>query len=225
MLRLSTSKAERHAWAVIPAAKGGWDLARRATVSAEIVNTGDKPAGVMLWVVGDHGWGAVLDTATLAPQETRIFSCNLREAYPDGTPKLNPSDVKQVQVMLAEPIIRPAKLVTKSKVQPLLSPGNHQGGFPRSPAFDRPRRCAGMEAPAGRIDVPAVEESAPAPGKRVRYRLPGDEKSGIYSVLNLPEDWQPERKIPSSSNTPATSSMRRPAIPRGCRINASSAMA
>ena len=50
--------------------------------------------------------------------------------------------------------------------------------------------------PPGRIDVPAVEDAAPAPGKRVRYRLPGDEKSGIYSVLNLPEDWQSGKKYP-----------------------------
>ena len=58
----------------------------------------------MLWVVGDHGWDAVLDAATLAPHETRTFSCNLRATFPDRTPKLNPGDVKQVQVMLAEPV-------------------------------------------------------------------------------------------------------------------------
>ena len=50
--------------------------------------------------------------------------------------------------------------------------------------------------PADRIDVPAVEDAAPAPGNRVRYRLPGDEKSAIYSVLNLPEDWQSGKKYP-----------------------------
>ena len=36
VLTLSATKAEHHAWAVIPAPKGGWDLARRATVNAEI---------------------------------------------------------------------------------------------------------------------------------------------------------------------------------------------
>lgn len=50
--------------------------------------------------------------------------------------------------------------------------------------------------PPGRIDVPAVEDSAPAPGRRVRYRLPGDATTGIYSVLNLPEDWQPGKQYP-----------------------------
>ena len=170
VLKLSTSKAERQAWAVIPAATGGWDLARRGTVNAEILNTGDQPVGVMLWVVGAHGWSAVVDAATLPPHETRTFSCNLRAAYPDGTPKLNPGDVKQVQVMLAKEITKPVSIEVRHVTA--------QGDAPE------------WKRPPGRIDVPAVEDAPPAPGKRVRYRLPGDEKNGIYSVLNLPEDWQ-----------------------------------
>ncbi len=176
VLKLSTSEAGRHAWAVIPAVKVGWDLARRATVNAEIINTGEVPVGVMFWVVGDHGWSAVVDAATLAPQERRTFSCNLRETYPDGTPKLNPADVKQVQIMLGPRITRAVSLEVRSLA-----------GRGKAPEWKRP---------AGRIDVPAVEDSAPAPGKRVRHRLPGEEKSAIYSVLNLPVDWQPGRKYP-----------------------------
>lgn len=187
-IKLSTSKAERHAWAVIPAPQGAWDLSRRATVSAEILNTGEQPVGVMLWVVGDHGWSAVVDAATLAPDEKRIFSCNLRAAYPDGTPKLNPGDVKQLQVMLAQPATfngteRLSPIITKPlsiEVSKLVAQGD-------APEWKRP---------LGRIDVPTVEDSAPAPGKRVRYRPSGEEKSSIYSVLNLPEDWQPGRKYP-----------------------------
>ena len=196
VLKFSTTKAELYAWAVIPAPKGGWDLAGRAMVNAEIINTGDAPVGVMLWVVGDHGWDAVLDAATLAPDQRRDFSCDLRAAYPDGTPKLNPGDVKQVQVMLAEPISRPSKSGDKNKVQPHLSPR-----ITKAVSIEVRNLTAQGDAPewkrqAGRIDVPAVESSAPAPGKRVRYRLPGDETTGIYSVLNLPEDWQPGKKYP-----------------------------
>ncbi len=140
VLTLSTSKAERHAWAVIPAPQGGWDLARRATVNAEITNTGDMPVGVMFWVVGDHGWSAVVDSAALAPHETRTFSCNLRATYPDGTPKLNPGDVKQVQVMLNEAVT----IKGKERLSPIITkPRLH-----RSPAGDGPRRCAGVETPA-----------------------------------------------------------------------------
>lgn len=188
VLQLSTSKAERHAWAVIPPPKGGWDVARRATVIAEITNTGNIPVGVMFWVVGDHGWNAVEDTAALAPQETRTFSCDLRETYPDGTPKLNPGDVKQVQVMLTEAVGAKGKerlspIITKPvsiEVRQVTAQGD-------APEWKRP---------PDRIDVPAAEDAAPEPGKRVRYRLPGDEKSSIYSVLNLPEDWQSGKKYP-----------------------------
>ena len=140
VLKLSTGKAERHAWAVIPAPQGGWDLARRATVNAEITNTGDMPVGVMFWVVGDHGWSAVVDSAALAPQETRTFSCNLRATYPDGTPKLNPGDVKQVQVMLNEAVGAKGQRTPQSH--------HHQTRLHRSPAGDGPGRCAGMETPA-----------------------------------------------------------------------------
>ena len=154
VLKISTSKAEHNAWAVIPGPKGGWDLARRATVNAGIINTGDEPVGVMLWVVGNHGWSAVVDAATLAPHERRTFSCNLRVAYPDGTPKLNPGDVKQVQIMLSEPIVRPANSTNKGKVQPLVSPRitkavslevrsiTAQGEAPEWKRPGRPHRCA-----------------------------------------------------------------------------------
>lgn len=176
LLKLAATKAESEAWAVIPAPQGGWDLARRSTVNAEIINTGDQSVGVMLWVVGNHGWSAVLDSASLAPHETRSFSCNLRATYPDGTPKLNPGDVKHVQVMLDGAIHKPVSI----EVRNLTTTGE-------APAWKRP---------PGRIDVPAVEDSAPAVGKRVRYRLPGDETSAIYSVLNLPSGWQPGKTYP-----------------------------
>jgi hypothetical protein len=196
VLKLSTRKAAHHAWAVIPAPKGGWDLARRSTVSAEVTNTGDESVGVMLWVVGDHGWSAVVDAATLAPRGKRTFSCNLRAAYPDGTPKLNPGDVKQLQVMLAEPVTRSAKPNGRGEVEALLNPRITKAVSLEVRELTAHGEAPEWKRPPGRIDVPAVEDSAPAPGKRVRYRLPGDEITGIYSVLNLPEDWQPGMKYP-----------------------------
>lgn len=188
VLKLSTGKGGHHAWAVIPAPKSGWDLGQRETVTAEITNTGENAVGVMLWVVGDHGWSAVVDAATLAPHERRTFSCKLRAAYPDGTPKLNPGAVKQLQVMLSQP----ATVNGKEHLSPIINKPvsievSHFTAQGDAPVWKRP---------PGRIDVPAVEDSAPTPGKRVRYRLSGDEKSPIYSVLNLPEDWQLGMKYP-----------------------------
>ena len=196
VLKLSATKAEQYAWAVIPAPQSGWKLARRDTVNAEITNTGDTPAGVMLWIVGDHGWDAVLDTATLAPHETRTFSCNLRAAFPDRTPKLNPVDVKQVQIMLAEPVNRPAKPGEKSQAQSYLSPRITKTVSLEVRQITAQGDASEWKRPAGRLDVPIVENTAPAPGKRVRYQLAGDEKTLIYSVLNLPEDWQKGKKYP-----------------------------
>jgi hypothetical protein len=195
-LTLSTSKADLYAWAVIPAPKGGWDLARRATITAEITNTGSVPAGVLFWAVGDHGWDAVLDTATLAPQETRTFSCDLRSVFPDRTPKLNPASVKGVQVMLAEVMNRSAKPGAGGK------PETYLGMRVTKPLAVKVRGVAARgqvpewERPPGRFEVPAVEDAAPAPGKRVRYRLPQDAGGAVYSILNLPEDWSPGKKFP-----------------------------
>lgn len=196
ILKLATEKAERYAWVVIPPPKGGWKLDRCATIDAEISNTGSEPAGVMFWVVGEHGWSAVVDAASLAPSETRTFSCNLRATYPDGTPKLNPSDIKQVQIMLSTPVIRRAKSGSADPektafnpliVKPLSIEVRHILSKGDAPEWKRP---------PDRLDVPAVEESAPSPGKRVRYRLADDSKTNIYCVLNLPEDWRPGAKFP-----------------------------
>ncbi len=194
VLALSATKAERLSWANIPAPVAGWDFGTRSTVSAEITNTGSTRAGVMFWLVGDQGWSAVVDVATLAPHEVHTFSCNLRATYPDGTPKLNPSKVKHVQVMLAEPV--------PSKSGEYLSP---KITCPISVEIRR-LTAEGIQPewkrPPGRIDVPLVEDTDPAPGKRVRYRLPGDETGHIYGILNLPEDWVPGRSYPVIAEYP-----------------------
>jgi hypothetical protein len=195
-LTLSTSKADLYAWAVIPAPKGGWDLAKRAAITAEITNTGSAPVGILFWAVGGHGWDAVLDTATLGPQERRTFSCDLRGAFPDRTPKLNPARVKGVQIMLAEVAARPAKAGDGGK------PDTYLAGRITRPVSVEVRNLTARgqapdwELPVGRLEVPDVEDAAPAPGKRVRYRLARDAAKGIYSILNLPEDWRPGKTFP-----------------------------
>lgn len=199
VLKLTATRAERHAWAVLPAPKDGWNLSERSRVHAEIANTGDNPVGVMLWVVGKHGWDAVLDEAVLAPHETRAFSCNLLSTYPDGTPKLNPAELKHIQVMLTEPVFPPVKATDKIETRPRLSPRLTKAvslEVRNLTAQGRARDAADWKLPAGRVLVPELENGPPAPGKRVRHRLPGDESSGIYGVLHLPSDWQHGKKYP-----------------------------
>jgi hypothetical protein len=195
-LALSTAQAERHAWAVLPAPKGGWDLSRRATVNAEIMNTGGNPVGIMLWVVGNQGRDAVVDQATLSPGEARTFSCDLRATYPDKTPKLNPNDVSQLQIMLSEPASSAGRAGQRDAAQIRLNPRMTKPVSLEVRAITAQGDAPEWERPAGRIDVPAVEDSAPLPGKRVRYRMPAHETPGTYCVLNLPEDWQAGKTYP-----------------------------
>jgi hypothetical protein len=165
-----------YAWVVIPPPPGGWKLERRAAVEAEITNTGGQSATVLLWVVSRRGWDAVPDVASLKPGETRRYRCNLRETYPDGTPKIDPGQVKQIQIMVRGKLARPVAL----EVRGLVATGE----------------AAAWARPPGRLEVPDVEDRAPAPGRRVRYRLPGDEETGIYGVLQLPNDWRPGGRYP-----------------------------
>lgn len=165
-----------YAWAVVPAPKAGWDLHTHAFVQAEIVNLSSQAVDVILWVVGTSGWDAVPDARRLAPNESHIYSCFLRDAFPDQTPKIDPARIKQVQFMLTGPVTQPVTL----EVRELQAVGT----------------AAPWQPPQARIDVPPVSDAAPAPGKRVRYRLAGDSEAGIYSLLNLPEDWQLGTKYP-----------------------------
>lgn len=174
-LRLQVEKPARYAWAVLPAPKQGWNLKNRERVEVEIANRGAAPAEVLFWIVGVRGWDAVCDAAKLAPGESRLFSCRLRAAFPDGTPKLDPGQIKQLQIMVAK-----ASPGTTLEVRGLRATGK-TGDWIR---------------PTGRLEVPPVEDGPPLPGHRVRFRLPQDEDAGIYSLLYLPSDWKPGGTYP-----------------------------
>ena len=168
--------APRYTWASIPAPAEGWGLDRRETVSAEIANLGAGPIEVMLWVVGDRGWDAVPASAKLSPGEKRTVACKLRETYPDGTPKIDPGLVKEIRVMLA---------------------GRPSGDFSLSVGGLRATGSASAWAPPpGRLEVPVVSEDPPAPGSRVRFRLPDPGGDKVHAILGLPEDWEPGRLWP-----------------------------
>jgi len=162
-------------WATVPAVPGGWDLARRAAITAEITNVGKAVADVSLWVVADRGWEPVGDHATLAPGAGRRFICPLRQTFPDGTPKLDPDRVTGIRVMVR-------------KAGP--------GAAVRAGGFTAVGEAARWQRPAGRIETPPIEEGRPAAGQRVRYRLPGDERRAVHCLLALPRDWQPGRTYP-----------------------------
>ena len=165
-----------YAWATFPAPPGGWDLSRRTVLAARVVNRGEEPAELILWAVGASGWDAVPAAARLAPGESCVLECPLRETFPDGTPKIDPGRVAALELLLR--------------------------GRPRGPvALELSAiHAAGEEpawvAPAGRVPVPEVTDGAPAPGRRVRVRLAGESQPALHAVLQLPEDWTPGRRWP-----------------------------
>jgi len=176
LLRLTVVRTSQiWVWSTVPAPEGGWDLAGRKTVEAEITNRGQKPITTMLWVVAHHGWGAVGDFATLEPGESRRFACDLRQTYSDGTSRLDPSQVTQVQVMLQR-----ADAGAIVEVRNLLATGE-------APEWVKPE---------DRLDVPDMERGTPTAGHRVQYRLSGDKPDGAYCLLYLPEDWAAGGKYP-----------------------------
>lgn len=46
------------------------------------------------------------------------------------------------------------------------------------------------------LEVPALSEGPPAPGKRVKHTLPGWQGTAVHNVLYLPADWKPGMKLP-----------------------------
>ncbi|MEI6241705.1 MAG: hypothetical protein WCR51_15070 [Planctomycetia bacterium] len=169
-LAFNVTEPGLHAWADVPAPAEGWDLARRAQIEASVANVGTTPAEVQVWAVAARGWESVADVATLAPGETRLFVCRLRETFPDGTPKLDPGRVSGVRVL-----VRKAAAGMAIQVAGLAATGEAEP----------------WTQPEGRIEVPAVVEGPAAAGRRVRYHLTGDEGTDIACLLHLPDDWRP----------------------------------
>jgi hypothetical protein len=172
-LVVRATEARPYAWALVSAPAEKWNLGARRAIEAAVRNQSADPIEVALWVVADAGWESIADFAVLRPGETRKFSCPLRATFPDGTPKLDPARVRGVQVMLRKPAAGQTV-----EVADLAAVGD-------APPWTRP---------AGRLDVPTVEDGPPAPGRRVRYR-PLDVGPGIETppaaLLYLPSDWQP----------------------------------
>ncbi len=180
-LQVADSVQGRYAWVTVPAPARGWSLSRRKAVEARISNRGGRPVEAALWVVGGRGWDAVMEFAKLAPGESRQFVCDLRSSFPDGTPKVDPSQISQVQVMLRSPRSGDAVEVRALRATGQASP---------------------WVRPTTRIDVPDMRSGRPAPGRRVPYVLEGRRKDSAYSALYLPEDWKPGIRCPVIAEYP-----------------------
>jgi len=174
-----------YAWATIPAPAGGWNLGTRAAVEARVTNLGAVSADVAVGIVADAGWESIGTFHELAVGETWTFVCNLRQTFPDGTPKLDPARVAGVQVMVRKP--KAGQVIV---VEELVATGS----------------AAAWQRPAGRLDVPPVIAKPPSAGLRVRWPVMlGGANASIGSqaggrtaevILYLPEDWRPDDRYP-----------------------------
>ncbi len=167
------------AWVSIPAPREGWRLAEVRFVSVTVRNVGDDPAVVTLWAVGSHGWAAVGDVVRSEPGSIERLRCDLRERYPDGTPKIDPTRLAEIRVMVQR---TERATLEVSDLRP-------EGQAPR------------WTPPGDRLLVPEMTEGPPQPGRRVRYRLPGDD-SEVYGAVYLPRDWAPDKRLPVIAEFP-----------------------
>ena len=167
-------------WIDIPPPGHGWDLGRVARIEADMKNIGPKTARTTLWVTASHGWTAVGSAAELKAGETTTLSCDLRATYPDGTPRIDPRRVNGIRIMVQRTDS------SELQVSHLVARGTAEPWTP----------------PAGRLEVPDMTEGEPAPGRRVRYRLPGDADQEIYGALYLPPDWEAGKRYPVVAEFP-----------------------
>ncbi|RMG39107.1 MAG: hypothetical protein D6725_05875 [Planctomycetota bacterium] len=167
------------AWVSIPSPREGWRLSEVRFVTATVRNVGDDPAVVTLWAVGSHGWAAVGDVVRSEPGSTEQLRCDLRERYPDGTPKIDPTRLAEIRVMIQR--------TERATLE--VSDLRTEGQAPR------------WTPPGNRLLVPEMTDGPPRPGRRVRYRLPGDD-SEAYCAVYLPEDWTPRGSFPVIAEFP-----------------------
>jgi hypothetical protein len=149
-------------------------------LQAEITNTGRNPADVQFWALASSGWDSVCAVATLQPGESKVLSCNLRETFPDRTPKLDPTRITGFQLMVSNP---------KKEIVLQLRNVEALGTAPIP-----------WVRPENRLEVPQTVDGSPGPGKRVRYRLTDSDK--VYASLYLPPNWKPSGSYPVIAEYP-----------------------
>jgi hypothetical protein len=202
-ITVTRSDSPSYAWVTLGQPPGGWDLSRRAAVEAVVTNEGNDPAEVQLWVVADRGWEPVSDVTILEPADSRRMICDLRQKFKDGTPKLNPSKITSVRILLKGKSVKEG---TKIVVSRLVASGEAPPWHP----------------PANRLELPPIEEGPPGAGKRVRYRPAHDTSTNIHSALYLPEDWEPGGTYPVIVEYPGNIFFVRgcysPGLPEQCAI-------
>ncbi len=161
-----------------------WDLSGYEKLVVTYKNTGSSTVSLSTWVVCD-GWGAVSayaydrtansDYISINPGETKSQIVYVHAKYADNTTQIiDPSKITALHVIAQKGSIVGSKILVESvKAQTIYTD-----------TYDK----------SGRLVVPTMEESTPAAGKRVRYKLSPD--TNLYSALYLPTNWEQGEKYP-----------------------------
>ncbi|MFD2255123.1 hypothetical protein ACFSSA_00405 [Luteolibacter algae] len=155
------------------------DLSRRRFIEATFRNIGEAEIDLAFWAVGAPGWDAPVDSASLSPGESRLFSIDLQQRWKGGlVGKIDSSEIRYLRVSLGK---------------------NSSGAaLEMSPISLRGKTSETASAPPDfqRLDVPDMTAESPAAGRRVRDQLPQFQNTELYHALYLPTDWKPGKRYP-----------------------------
>ena len=162
------------------------NLSLRRYVEMEIENMNDKPAVLTFWALSGAAWGGMNSAAETAsgrerlePNSTSILRIDLYGRYPGPdvlAPAIDPANVRQLRIIFH---LRQGDF--KFEIDKIKATGN--------PPKD-------TLATSARFPMPEVTQGEPAPGKRVRQKLPAYKNTNVVHVLHLPKNWEPGKLYP-----------------------------
>ena len=190
-LRLEVAAAGAYPSAVLRAPRGSWDLSSRRYLKLDLSNPGPKPVAVSCWAFAPGGWGGVGSYPLAGPKGWHTLPAgarvtaeiDLHQRFPGGmTKQTDPSHVTLLHVVLM------GQVGARVEVGRIRATGE---GLPADDA-------------SLRLRVPDMIAGSPAPGRRVRQRLPEYQTTDVFHALYLPTDWRPGGRYDEQSHTALT---------------------
>lgn len=178
LLQIKSTEANAFPSVLIHAPDTPWNLTGHRFVEAAFTNTGNEPLTVAFWAVGRPGWDAAVGTVKLSPGKTAPCSIDLTQRWKGGrVPKLDPSHIEYLRISFVRPAtdasVEMGAIRLKGDAEPIHYPDGYE-----------------------RLDVSAMMDAPPAPGKRVKHQLKPFQEREAYHVLYLPPDWKPGKRFP-----------------------------
>ncbi|QBG46889.1 hypothetical protein EGM51_05580 [Verrucomicrobia bacterium S94] len=178
LLRIESTEANAFPSVLIHAPDTPWNLTGHRFVETSFTNTGDVPVNVAFWAVGRPGWDAAVETVKLEPGHSGLCSIDLSQRWKGGrVPKLDPSHIEYLRISFLRPATGASVEMTAVRLKGHAEPLRYPAGYER-------------------LEVPAMMNVPPVPGKRVKHQLKTYEDREAYHVLYLPPNWKPGKRFP-----------------------------